>query len=100
MDQFYPWVILITLLFPKKCPWMSVEMCSMTLVVLWTNFTHRFILITLLFLKKCPWNSVEMCSMTLVVLWTNSIHGFTLINPLFPETRFFFNFEGSEFFGL
>ena len=57
----------------------------MTLVVLWANFTHRFILITLLFPKKCPWNSVEMCSMTLVVVCTKSIRGFTLITLLFPE---------------
>ena len=55
----------------------------MTLVVLWANFTHRFISITLLFPKKCPWNSVEMCSMTLVVVWSNSTHGFTLMTLLF-----------------
>ena len=44
--------ILITLLVQEKCHWNSVEMCRMTLVVLWANFTHRFLLITLLFPKK------------------------------------------------
>ena len=104
-------LILITLWFPETCPWNSVEMCRMTLVVLWTNFTHRFslitlllqkkcsrkitlvvlctkytygfILITVLFQEKCPWNSVKMCSMALVVLSTNSTHGFTLMTLLF-----------------
>ena len=75
--------ILITHLFPEKCPWKSVEMCSMPLVVLWTNSTDWFTLITFLPQEKCPWDLVEMCSMALVVLWTNSTHGFTLITLLF-----------------
>ena len=57
----------------------------MTLAMLWTNFSHRFILITLLFPKKCPWNLVEMCSMTLVVLWINFTYGFILITLLFQK---------------
>ena len=60
-------------------------MCRITLVVLWNNFTHRFILIPLLFAEKCPLNSVEMCRMTLAVRWTNCTHGFILIALLFPE---------------
>ena len=56
--------ILIPLLLQEKCPWDSVEMCSITLVELWTNSIHGFTLITLLFPETCPWNSVEMCRMT------------------------------------
>ena len=85
-DQMYPCVHSNNSFSYKKGHWNSVEMCRMTLVVLWANFTHRFIRITLLFPEECPWNSVEMCSMTLVVVWTNSIHGFTLITLWFPET--------------
>ena len=44
--------ILITLLFPEKCPWNSVEMFSMTLVVRWTNSTHWFTLITFFTSRK------------------------------------------------
>ena len=83
LDQCYPWVHSNNSFISKRCPWNSVEICRITLVVLWTNFTHGFILLTLLFPAKCLCNSVEMCSMTLVVLWTNSTHGFTLITLLF-----------------
>ena len=34
LDRIYPWVIEITLLHQEKCPWNSVEMCRITLVVL------------------------------------------------------------------
>ena len=66
---------LITLLFPEKCPWNSVEMFSMTLVVRWTNSTYWFTLITFLLQGRYPW----------VLLWSNSTHGFTLITLLLQE---------------
>ena len=106
--------ILITLLLQKKCPlnqWRSVnsgwyfgpkshgsselivEMCRMTLVVLWTNFTHRFSLITLLLQKQCSSNSMEMCRITLVVLCTQYTHGFILIT-LSISTKMFLKLSG------
>ena len=54
--------IQITLLQQEKCPWNSVEMFSMTLVVRWTNSTHWFSLITLLLQKNVlgtQWRCVE-----------------------------------------
>ncbi len=48
-DQMYPCVHSNNSFSYKKCHWNSVEMCRMTLVVLWANFTHRFIRITLLY---------------------------------------------------
>lgn len=77
--QFYPWVLSNNSFISKKSPWNSVEMCRMTLAVLWTNFTHGFTLITLLLQEKCPWDSVEMCRMTLALLWIKYTHGFILI---------------------
>ena len=34
--------ILITLLFEENCHRNLMEMCSITLALLWTNFTHWF----------------------------------------------------------
>ena len=44
--------ILQTLSFPKECPWNSLNMCSMTLVLLWTNSIHGFTLISLFVSKE------------------------------------------------
>ena len=39
---------ILILLFQEKCPWNSVEMFSITLVVRWTNSSHWFTPITFL----------------------------------------------------
>ena len=84
-DHFYPWVYSNNSFTLNKSSWNSVEICRMTLAVLWIEYTLGFIQITLLHQEKCPWNSVEMCRITLVVLWTNFTYKFILLTLLFAE---------------
>ena len=66
--------ILITLL----CPWNSVEMFSMTLVVRWTNSTqNKCPWVGTLPSEKCPWDVV--CRLTFALLRIKYTDGFFLI---------------------
>ena len=65
--NFYPWVYSNNSFISNKSSWNLVEICRMTLAVLWIEYTLGFIQITLLLQEKCPWNSVAMCRITLVV---------------------------------